>query len=116
MQEAIREKKYHYLADPQGRPAGLLGTRPLQAVTFIDNHDTGSTQAHWRFPRLAKLEGYAYILTHPGMPSVFWEHFFEVRNNAKELKMIIIFLYLLSVPACMIDERPCIFRLVLQGL
>lgn len=77
LQEAIREKKYHYLADPQGRPAGLLGTRPLQAVTFIDNHDTGSTQAHWRFPRLAKLEGYAYILTHPGLPSVFWEHMYE---------------------------------------
>ena len=79
LQEAIRKEKYHYLADPQGRPAGLMGTRPLQAVTFVDNHDTGSTQAHWPFPRLAKLEGYAYILTHPGLPTVFWEHLYEVR-------------------------------------
>jgi hypothetical protein len=79
LQEAIRENKYHYLADAQGRPAGLLGTRPTQSVTFIDNHDTGSTQAHWRFPRANKLDGYAYILTHPGVPTVFWEHLYEVR-------------------------------------
>ena len=26
---------------------GLLGWMPSHAVTFLDNHDTGSTQAHW---------------------------------------------------------------------
>lgn len=26
---------------------GLLGWMPTHAVTFLDNHDTGSTQAHW---------------------------------------------------------------------
>ena len=31
--------------DKEGRPPGLLGLWPSRAVTFIDNHDTGSTQA-----------------------------------------------------------------------
>ena len=30
--------------------AGVLGWWPSRAVTFLDNHDTGSTQAHWPFP------------------------------------------------------------------
>ena len=40
-------------------------------------HDTGSTQAHWPFPHKKVGQGYAYILTHPGMPCIFWDHFFE---------------------------------------
>ncbi len=35
-------------------------------VTFIDNHDTGSTQQHWPFPSEHVGQGYAYIFTHPG--------------------------------------------------
>ena len=30
--------------------AGVLGWWPSRAVTFLDNHDTGSIQAHWPFP------------------------------------------------------------------
>jgi alpha-amylase len=76
-QEAVRYKKYHFLADKQSQPHGLIGLRPEAAVTFVDNHDTGSTQRHWPFPRVKKLEGYAYVLTHPGIPAVFWEHLYE---------------------------------------
>ena len=47
------------LIDPQGK-----------AVTFIDNHDTGSTQAMWPFPSDKVMQGYAYILTHPGTPCI----------------------------------------------
>ena len=36
------------------------------AVTFVDNHDTGSSQNHWPFPPTMVGLGYAYILTHPG--------------------------------------------------
>jgi alpha-amylase len=46
-------------------------------VTFVDNHDTGSTQAHWPFPANRIMWGYAYILTHPGTPCVFWDHLFD---------------------------------------
>lgn len=27
--------------------------------------------------------GYAYVMTHPGVPSVFWEHFFEDSADLK---------------------------------
>ena len=47
---------------------------PSRAVTFIENHDTGSTLQHWPFPSDKILQGYAYILTHPGTPTVFYDH------------------------------------------
>eukprot|EP00850_Spirogloea_muscicola_P008666 SM000046S16447 [mRNA] locus=s46:686513:693112:- [translate_table: standard] len=71
---AVETGEYGRLADSQGRPAGLLGLWPSRTVTFIENHDTGSTQGHWRFPEGKEGQGYAYILTHPGTPSVFWDH------------------------------------------
>ena len=40
------------------------------------NHDTGSTLNHWPFPWNHLHEGYAYILTHPGTLTVFYDHFF----------------------------------------
>jgi hypothetical protein len=44
---------------------------------FIDNHDTGSTLNHWPFPSHHLEEGYAYILTHPGTPCVFYDHLYQ---------------------------------------
>jgi alpha-amylase len=49
---------------------------PSRAITFIDNHDTGSTLNHWPFPNNHLQEGYAYILTHPGTPCVFYDHLY----------------------------------------
>ena len=37
----------------------------------------GSTQNHWPFPRSHIATGYAYIITHPGMPCLQWEHVFD---------------------------------------
>ncbi|CAJ1385428.1 unnamed protein product [Effrenium voratum] len=74
LQEAVRNCQYWRLKDPNGKPPGLLGWMPSHAVTFLDNHDTGSTQAHWPFPGDKVIVGYAYILTHPGIPSIFWDH------------------------------------------
>ncbi len=45
---------------------------PIKAVTFVDNHDTGSSQNHWPFPADQVMQGYAYIMTHPGAPCIFW--------------------------------------------
>lgn len=42
-----------------------------------ENHDTGSTLNHWPFPWNHVHEGYAYILTHPGSPCVFYDHFWD---------------------------------------
>lgn len=60
-----------------GGAPGVIGWWPSRAVTFIDNHDTGSSQNYWPFPGNKVMEGYAYILTHPGVPSVFWDHYFD---------------------------------------
>ncbi|KAL5706352.1 alpha-amylase [Ranunculus cassubicifolius] len=76
LQEAVKGQ-YWRLRDTQGKPPGVMGWWPSRAVTFIDNHDTGSTQAHWPFPPAHIMEGYAYILTHPGIPSVFYDHFYD---------------------------------------
>ncbi|KAM7252891.1 hypothetical protein ACFE04_025509 [Oxalis oulophora] len=83
LQEAVKGE-YWRLRDPQGKPPGVIGWWPSRAVTFIDNHDTGSTQAHWPFPSNHLLEGYAYILTHPGIPTVFYDHFYDLDSSIHE--------------------------------
>lgn len=79
--------QYWRLIDPQGKPTGVLGWWPSRAVTFLENHDTGSTQGHWPFPRDKLTQGYAYILTHPGTPVIFYDHFYDfgIRDIITEL-------------------------------
>lgn len=43
LQEAVKGELWR-LRDSKGKPPGVLGWWPSRAVTFIDNHDTGSTQ------------------------------------------------------------------------
>ena len=47
------------------------------SVTFLDNHDTQYGHFNQHFSGAEVLQGYAYILTHPGIPCVFWPHFFD---------------------------------------
>jgi alpha-amylase len=58
------------------------------ALTFLENHDTGyrthedgTAQEHHQhdsFLNDGEIErAYAYILSHPGVPSVFWKHYFD---------------------------------------
>ncbi|RLM54672.1 alpha-amylase type A isozyme [Panicum miliaceum] len=61
------------LVDAQGKALGVIGWWLAKAVTFVDNHDTGSTQAMWPFPSDKVMQGYAYILTHPGNPCIFYD-------------------------------------------
>lgn len=70
-----------------GNVPGAIGWWPAKSVTFLDNHDTGSTQAHWPFPGNKVMQGYAYILTHPGIPCIFWDHFYDwgLKNKIKAL-------------------------------
>ncbi|CAL5383714.1 unnamed protein product [Camellia sinensis] len=75
--QAAVEGELWRLKDSNGKPPGMIGVLPGNAVTFIDNHDTGSTQKLWPFPSDKVMLGYAYILTHPGTPSVFYDHFIE---------------------------------------
>jgi len=77
LQEAVARTEYWRLIDTKGRPPGFCGMWPSRAVTFIENHDTGSTLQHWPFPRDKILQGYCYILTHPGTPTVFYDHWVD---------------------------------------
>jgi alpha-amylase len=67
-------------------PGGLLGYWPSHSVTFVDNHDTEHRreEEHCRcqdgihhFPGKTVAMGYAYLLTHPGVPCVYWSHYFD---------------------------------------
>ncbi|XP_021655336.2 alpha-amylase 3, chloroplastic isoform X2 [Hevea brasiliensis] len=77
LHSALERCEYWRLSDQRGKPPGVMGWWPSRAVTFIENHDTGSTQGHWRFPNGKEMQGYAYILTHPGTPAVFYDHIFS---------------------------------------
>ncbi len=95
LQNAIRDNNLSYLRDGQGNPSGMIGINPSKSVTFLDNHDTGAAQeccgSNYVFPggETNLRKGYAYILSHPGNPMVFWTHFFDtgagVQNAIKEL-------------------------------
>lgn len=63
----------------------LVNSQPAYAVTFVDNHDTGSTQGHWKLPDSAIPAAYAYILTHPGFPCVAWQHYFSYAESGSNL-------------------------------
>lgn len=76
LQVAVQDE-WGRMKDSNGKPSGLIGVLPKNAVTFIDNHDTGSTQKLWPFPSDKVIQGYAYILTHPGIPSIFYDHFID---------------------------------------
>ncbi|XP_072953339.1 alpha-amylase isozyme 3C-like [Typha angustifolia] len=65
------------LRDSNEKAPGMIGWWPERAVTFVDNHDTGSTQNLWPFPSDKVMQGYAYILTHPGIPCIFYDHYFD---------------------------------------
>ena len=67
-------------------PGGLLGYWPSRSVTFLDNHDTeyrrDEEHRHHNdgtrhFPGNMVEMGYSYLLTHPGIPCVFWSHYFD---------------------------------------
>ncbi|MBI5115340.1 hypothetical protein HZA56_02600 [Candidatus Poribacteria bacterium] len=73
-----------------GALPGLMGRWPTKAVTFLDNHDTYPPHNNPKpFPDNRLLEGYAYILTHPGVPCIYWQHFYDkgpvIHDKIKEL-------------------------------
>lgn len=91
LQEAVGRREYWRLIDSQGRPPGMLGLWPSRAVTFLENHDTGSTLNHWPFPWKHLPEAYCYLLTHCGTPCVFYDHFYfdeTLRKHILELVRI----------------------------
>jgi alpha-amylase len=93
LRELINGGKYNQLPAihfKDGVLDGLIAVNKDKAVTFLENHDTGFPQKQFdSFPNNEKLmQGYAYILTHPGVPCVYWKHYFDW-NRGNEIKAII---------------------------
>ncbi len=80
--------EYWRLRDGDGNPGGLIGWWPQKAVTFIENHDTEEARGGEYtapFPSGNSMQGYAYILTHPGIPCIFWHDWNEFRSELNTL-------------------------------
>ena len=67
LQSAIKGNNY---ASMGWQLTGVIGLNPSHSVTFLDNHDTYRDDRFGSTDQL--IMGYAYILTHPGTPCVFW--------------------------------------------
>lgn len=66
-----------------------------RSVTFLENHDTGyrtddsgRPQPHHEHDSFLNdwqvQQAYAYILTHPGVPSIYWKHYFDWGSELRE--------------------------------
>lgn len=93
LNQALGSNEYWRLKDGAGKPAGGIGWWAQKMVTFVDNHDTGPSESagvgqnHWPVPSGKVMEGYAYVLTHPGIPTVYYPHVYDwgMRASIKAL-------------------------------
>ncbi|MGQ5522521.1 alpha-amylase C-terminal beta-sheet domain-containing protein [Chitinimonas sp. PSY-7] len=93
LNQALHHSEYGRLRDSTGKPAGGIGRNAQKMVTFVDNHDTGPSEScsagqnHWPVPCDKVMQGYAYVLTHPGIPSVYYPHVYQwrLRDSIKPL-------------------------------
>jgi len=94
LKHAISDRQFGLLKTIDGKPTGTIGWWPAMSVTFLEDHDTflDHPQPDEFGSGDQVLQGYAYILTHPGIPCVFWSHFFDygdyIRSKLDELLAI----------------------------
>jgi len=93
LRDLINNEKYSSLPAlhfKDGNQDALIALNKDKAVTFLENHDTGFPQKQFdSFANNAKLmQGYAYILTHPGIPCVYWKHYFDWKRGDDIKKLI----------------------------
>ena len=83
LNDVLSSGNYARLRAPDGKAQGLIGWWPAMSVTFVDNHDTGGAESCETGQRISPtpcarvMEGYAYILSHPGIPTVFYPHVYD---------------------------------------
>eukprot|EP00915_Cephaloidophora_sp_WS-2016_P006263 GHVH01008251.1.p1 GENE.GHVH01008251.1~~GHVH01008251.1.p1 ORF type:complete len:897 (+),score=96.72 GHVH01008251.1:194-2884(+) len=84
IRRCVEGGNYEEMRNHQGQLNGLLGSDPGLSVTFLDNHDTEHLDFVGRFANGDSrkiLIGYAILLTHPGIPSIFWTHFSDYGSH-----------------------------------
>ena len=88
LERSIRNNNFSEL-NFSGRMPGLAGENGFadKAVTFLENHDTARhNNGAGEFQTTEKqMKGYAYILTHPGIPMVFLPHYEANKVKISEL-------------------------------
>jgi len=79
LKSAIDQRQFWLLKTIDGKPTGAIGFWPSMCVTFLEKHDTEKDRSPSdEFGNGDQvLQGYAYLLTHPGIPCVFWTHYFD---------------------------------------
>ncbi|MEP4092823.1 starch-binding protein [Reichenbachiella sp.] len=81
LKAAIKDNNYSYLAFSEGgqmQASGLIGWSPAQSTTFIENHDTPRYDSGNDVLNGGNVgHAYAYLLTHPGVPTIYWPHYFD---------------------------------------
>ncbi|MDR2805574.1 MAG: starch-binding protein [Dysgonamonadaceae bacterium] len=74
-------------ADGILRPAGLMHHPSMRqyAVTFVDNHDTAPPHTGaWAYSGNVS-KAYAFLLSSPGIPCVFWSHWLSNKTDIKRM-------------------------------
>lgn len=86
---SVKHQQYSELRCNDGKLAGLVGINRNGSVTFVDNHDTlhkkDGDEGFRQYNEM--LAAYALILTHPGVPSVYWEQIFKENEKEKEFEV-----------------------------
>ena len=77
-----------------GKAPGILGVWSDKAVTFLENHDTEEVRGGEYAPYFPggeqMIQGYAYLLTHPGIPCVFWKDIYDSgKENENKIRQLI---------------------------
>ena len=91
--QAVVNRNYDWLKF-NDKSAGVIGLWSDKAVTFVENHDTEEVrngQYGAAFPDDDRmLQGYTFILTHPGTPCVFWKDIFDnTADRSNQIKTMI---------------------------
>lgn len=78
-----------WLSGSANQPAGLIHNDYYKkyAITFVDNHDTGRSENPSRFTGNV-LAAYAFILSSPGIPCVWMNHWSDANYKTKINELI----------------------------
>ena len=84
LNNALAGGNYAGMASGFGVPQGLCGADDMKrySVTFVDNHDTYRDHNKYGgdWPK-----AYAYILSAPGIPCVFYPHWYHCKGEIKKM-------------------------------
>lgn len=92
LHQAIAWKNFHFLKYGD-RAAGLIGLWSDKAVTFLENHDTEEVRGGKYAPYFPggdqMVQGYAYLLTHPGIPCIYWKDIYDSGSYESQIRRLI---------------------------